>query len=98
MPLPLILGAAAAIAGIAGVGSGIHGAVKMKEANDTMEVANSCHKRNLARFEKQSNTTTTDMDDLGTLELEILKSFKDFSNTFEKIKNRPQFKELICSP
>ena len=37
MPLPLILGAAAAVAGAAGVGSAIHGGVKMKKANDTMK-------------------------------------------------------------
>ena len=39
MPLPFILGAAAAIAAVGGVGSGIHGAVKMKDANDTMKAA-----------------------------------------------------------
>ena len=39
MPLPFIIGAAAAIAGAAGIGSGIHGGIKMKEAKDTMEVA-----------------------------------------------------------
>ena len=50
MPLPFILGAAAAIAGIAGVGSGISGAVKMKEANDTMESADRQHKQNIERF------------------------------------------------
>ncbi len=33
------------------------------------------------------------MDDLGKLELEILNSFDEFSNTIEKIQNRPQFKE-----
>ena len=39
MPLPLIIGGIAAVAGIAGVGSGIHGGIKMKEANDTMNAA-----------------------------------------------------------
>ena len=34
MPLPFILGAAAAIAAAGGVGSGIHGAKKMKDANE----------------------------------------------------------------
>lgn len=92
MPLPLILGIGAAIAGVTGVGSGIHGAVKMKEANDTMKLANACHKENLARFEKQNETTSKDMDDLGTKELEILGSFEEFTTLFEKIKNRPQFK------
>lgn len=92
MPLPLILGIAAAIAGIAGVGSGIHGGVKMKEANDTMQSADTRHKRNLARFEEQSKITNEDMDKLGKTELNILESFKKFADIFEKIQNRPQFK------
>ena len=33
MPLPLALAIAAGIAGVTGVGSGIHGAKKMKDAN-----------------------------------------------------------------
>lgn len=49
MPLPIILGVGAAIAGAVGVGSGIHGASKMKEANDTMKNAEERHKRNNAR-------------------------------------------------
>lgn len=92
MPIPFILGAAAAIAGAVGVGTGIHGAVKMKDAKDTMEVADYRHKKNLARFEEQSKTTNHDMDELGTLELNILKSFQEFSDVFEKIKNKPEFK------
>lgn len=93
MPLPLILGAAAAVAGAAGVGSGIHGAVKMKRASNTMKSANQRHKKNLERFETQNKKTNGDMDRLGTLELEILKSFDDFSRVFDKIKNKPEFKE-----
>lgn len=93
MPLPFILGACAAIAGAAGVGSGIHGAVKMKEANDTMKTAESCHKRNVAKFEKHSTAANKKMDELGQLELSILKGFEEFSDTIEKIQNRPQFKE-----
>ena len=93
MPLPFILGAAAAIAAVGGVGSGIHGAVKMKDANDTMKAADSRHKKNIARFEDTSEITNKAMDKLGALELEILHSFNDFSDTIEKIQNRPQFKE-----
>lgn len=92
MPLPLILGIGAAVAGITGVGSGISGAVKMKEANDTMEIAKSRHKRNLARFEKSSDAANNEMDALGKLELTILKDFEEFSETIEKIQNRPEFK------
>lgn len=93
MPLPLILGAAAAAAALGGVGSGIHGAVKMKEANDTMKSADSIHKKNIKRFEDTSEAANKAMDKLGTLELEILHSFDEFSDTIEKIQNRPQFKE-----
>ena len=65
MPLPLILGVGAAIAGVAGVGTGIHGAVKMKDANDTMKLSQSIHEENINHFEKQNKTTTNDMDSLG---------------------------------
>ncbi|UWD50643.1 hypothetical protein NYR90_19670 (plasmid) [Clostridioides difficile] len=92
MPLPLILGVGAAIAGAVGVKSGIQGATKMKEANDTMKIADSHHKENINKFEQQSNITTIDMDNLGKKELEILESFEKFTKVFEKIKDKPKFK------
>lgn len=93
MPLPLILGAAAAVAGVTGVGAGIHGGVKLKKANDAMKYANEHHEQNMARFEKRNIETSETLDSLGKFELEILKSFEDFSKVFEKIQNRPEFKE-----
>lgn len=95
MPLPIILGVGAAVAGLAGIGGGVHGAVKMKEANDTMKTAEKRHESNIERFEKKSETTNKTMDELGKLELQILKGFDDFSNTIEKIQNRPQFE--LCN-
>lgn len=92
MPLPLILGAAAAIAGATGVGVGIHGGVKMKDAKDTMETTERKHKENLRRFEKQTEITNKSMDALGEEELKILNKFEDFSNLIERIHNRPEFK------
>lgn len=92
MPLPLILGVGAAIAGTVGVGSGVYGAAKMKEANDTMKSADSRHKSNIEKFESQSKITSNDMDNLGKKELEILESFEAFTNVFEKIQGKPQFK------
>lgn len=91
MPIPLILGIGAAIVGTVGVGTGIHGAAKMKEANDTMESAKRRHDRNMDRFETENKTTSIDMDKLGKLELEILNSFSTFADIFEQIKNRPTF-------
>lgn len=93
MPLPFILGAAAVIAGVSGVGTGIHGAVKMKEANDTMQSADYRHRKNINKFEDKSKKTNDTMDKLGAMELEILQSFEEFSDAIEKIQNRPKFKE-----
>lgn len=93
MPLPFIIGAVAAVAGVTGVGSGISGAVKMKGAKDSMDAAEFLHKRNMEKFEEKSDSTNKKMDILGKLELEILKEFEIFSDTIEKIQNRPQFKE-----
>ena len=57
MPLPLIIGAAAALAGAVGVGAGINGAAKMKEANDTMKAANERHEKNLKMLENKNKMT-----------------------------------------
>lgn len=92
MPLPLILGAAAAGAAATGLGSAIHGGYKMKKANDTMKDAEAQHQENIARFEKQNQDTTEAMDTLGKKELEILKSFEKFSAIFQRIQNKPEFK------
>ena len=93
MPLPLIIGIGAAIAGAAGVGSGIHGAKKMKDANDTIKEAQYRHEKNTQKLEETNRRTLKKMDKLGQFELEIVRGFEEFSNTIEKIQNRPQFKE-----
>lgn len=92
MPIPLILGAAAAAAGLIGAGAGISGGMKMKEANDTIEAAQSRHRRNISRFKEKQEAATKAMDSLGELELKTLKSFKDFEALIEIIHNRPEFK------
>jgi hypothetical protein len=89
MPLPIILGIGAAIAGGAGLIGGVNGAVKMKEANDTMERAKRRHERNVERFENQEKQTKKDMDSLGKFEFEILHSLKDFGTLTDKIANKP---------
>lgn len=96
MPLPLFLGIAAGIAAAGGIGTGVHGAVKMKKANDTVKSAGERHKKNVARFESCNTRTATSMDNLGKLEIDILASFQQFSDIFERIQNRPDFKDLVC--
>lgn len=92
MPLPLIIGGIAAVAGVAGVGTGIHGGIKMKEASDTMKLAQSKQERAIALFNTRNDETTALMDAIGTQELEILSTFDDFSDIIEKIQGRPEFK------
>lgn len=94
MPLPLVLGIVAGVAALGGAGSGISGAVKMKDAKDTMDMAKRKQNRAIEKFEKENKTTTAIMDSLGKMELEILSSFKDFSDLIEKIQNRPEFKDF----
>lgn len=89
MPLPIILGIGAAIAGGAGLIGGVNGAVKMKEANDTMESAKRRHERNQRRVKDQVSKTEKDMDSLGKLEIEILHGLKDFGTLTDKIVNKP---------
>lgn len=92
MPLPLIIGGIAAVAGVAGVGSGIHGGMKMKGANDTMKMAEAKQKYAVERFEERNTATIELMDALGKQELEILKSFDVFSGLVEKIQGCPEFR------
>lgn len=94
MPLPLILGIAAGVAALGGAGSGISGAVKMKDANDTMKSAKSKMERCQNRVDSGNKATTAAMDELGKLEINILSSFKEFSDVIERIQNRPQFKKV----
>lgn len=90
MPLPALL-IPAIIAGATGLVSSVRGASKMKEANDTMESAQRRHQRNITRFEKENEATSVEMDKLGKAEMEILKSFGEFSDVFEQIHNKPKF-------
>lgn len=97
MPLPLILGIAAGIAALGGVGAGINGGIKLAQANDTMKAAEKINNDSVQEFEALNTSTTEKMDILGKSELEILDSFQKFSDIFEKIHNKPEFKEIEIS-
>lgn len=93
MPLPFIIGGLAAAAGVVGIGTGIRGGVKMKDANDTMKSAQEKQKNAVARFEDYNEKATLAMDKLGEQELSILVSFEHFSDLIERIQGRPEFKK-----
>lgn len=94
MPIPLILGAAALIAGAAGIGLGARGYVKMSEAKDSLEAAKSRNDDNNKRLKDTHKQACEAMDKLGKKEITILASFKDFLDEFEKIKNRPKMEDI----
>lgn len=95
MPLPLLLLIGAGVAGALGIGAGVKGGVDLKKANDILEEAKKRHNYNTKKLEKQNVRTTDLMDKIGEKELKTLDSFKEFSNIFEKIKNKPEFEEIL---
>ncbi len=94
MPLPLILGVAAGLAATGGLGAGIHGGIKMKNAKETMEYAKKKHNSAINKLQRVNGKTTKLMDSLGEQELLILSGFEHFSDLIEKIQNRPEFKSF----
>lgn len=94
MPLPLILGIAAAVAGTTGVGLGIYGTVKIKKASDRLDEAKERDKYNRTRLENLNKSTCKTMDRLGENEMKVLSEFEQFADLFERIKNRPEFAEI----
>ncbi len=102
MSISILLLGASALAGAAGVGGIAKGGSQVLKANSTMKELQAQHQQNLTRLEKRNKECVRDMDKLGRKELEILKSFQEFSTVFEKIKNRPEFakvqKQGICLP
>lgn len=93
MPLPVILGVVAAVAATGGTGAGAHGAVNMKKASSTLKRATALRDEAVKDFELQNSVTSTAMDELGNLELEICSQFQEFSDALEMIQGRPDFKE-----
>ena len=102
MSISILLLGASALAGAAGVGGIAKGGSQVLKANSTLKELQVQHQQNLVRLEKRNKECVRDMDKLGRKELEILKSFQEFSTVFEKIKNRPEFakiqKQGICLP
>lgn len=94
MALPIILGIGAGIAALTGVGSGISGGVKIKNASDTMKKATEKRDAAIKRFESSNAETTKEMDKLGKKELDICASFQEFADVIELIQGRPDFKEI----
>lgn len=90
MPIPFIVAGIAALAGAAGAASAVKGVSKMRDANNLVESANRRHKRNIRRLEESNKEADRAMDELGTLELQILKASKTSPASLKRSRtNRP---------
>lgn len=81
MPLPLIIGAIAGAAATLGAGAGIYGASKIMEANEIKESAKK--EKAVKLYKDKESELTALLDPLGKNELEIVKSFAEFSDIIE---------------
>lgn len=97
MPLPIVIGVAAAVASIAGAGACAHGGVSIKKAKDKENEAKALHEECCNKFVEKGTLADETMDDLGILELETLGSFEEFSNVAAKIQNKPEFAAIDTS-
>lgn len=93
MPIPIILTAGAAMSGAVGAGNIIQGVAKMHEAGEKSKSANEQHALNTAKLDGYCKAANSILDSLGLLELNIMKDFKEFSDTIAKIQGRPSIKE-----
>ena len=85
MPLPLIIGAAALAATAYGAKKGYDGYQKHSEADEIVKSAQTRYDRNQSAFNEQEQETTFALDRLGTLEMEIGKSFSEFKSVADEL-------------
>ena len=95
MPLPLFLIGAAFVAGVTGLGVGLSGAVDMSDASEKLKKAKKRHQGNMSRLEGAQTVATQAMDELGRNEMEILSSFKIYSDLLARIQDRPRFEDVM---
>lgn len=96
MPLPLILGAIAAIGGAIGLGAAGKGAYDSYQASKTVKEAKKRNEANIARMNERNAQAMAALDALGELELKVQGAFGKYADLLARVVNRPKFvdKEL----
>lgn len=94
MPIPVVVIAIAAVVGATGAAAGVHGGTKIVSAHGKENDAKKRHEDNFAMLKDCGHLAETAMDDLGTLELEVLEGFNPFVDLVAKLQNAPTFDEL----
>lgn len=89
--LPLLLIPLAIGAGAGGMGMAFKGIDDIAGAKELCKIAENMDEKIQKRFKETSENTQLRLDQLGKTELKIIASFKQFTEAFEKIQNRPKF-------
>jgi|TARA_R110000851_G_scaffold68733_11_gene154268 hypothetical protein len=88
MPLPLLIGAAAAAAGLYGAAKGVSGAIDHKNAKNINNDAHSIVEAANRALEVQRKATNNTLEDYGQRKLRAFNTvIADFIETFQRIKN-----------
>lgn len=88
MPIPLIIGAVAAAAGIYGAAKGVSGAIDHSNAKDINDDARSMVDSANRKVEEQRKATNAVLEDYGQRKLRAFNGVvADFIETFERLKN-----------
>ena len=95
--IPAFLLIPALAAGAGGLGGIFHGINNLAEASELAKGAEALNEENLARFQKAQKAQQESMQVLGKTEMEVTSYFKYFTEAFEKIKNRPEIKDMVKS-
>lgn len=88
MPIPIIIGVAAAAAGVYGAAKGISGAIDHSNAKDINNDAQSLVEAANQKVENQRKATNAILEDYGQRKLRAFEGvISDFINTFGRLKN-----------
>ncbi|MCX7694304.1 MAG: hypothetical protein N2Z71_01120 [Caloramator sp.] len=89
MPIPLLFIGIAAATAATGIGAGVSGANKIKEASEIVENATYRYERAKEKMEEEQEKCTKKLDKLGKLKMDIwVKDLKRFITVYEKINNK----------
>lgn len=93
--IPALLLIPALVAGAGGLGGVFHGINNLAEADELAKGTQILGEENLARLKQSLEMQQKSMQALGKTKMQVSSYFKYFTDAFEKIKNRPEFKDLL---
>lgn len=88
MPLPFILGGAAALVGLAGVALAVDGMDNKEKAEKTLEEAKTRYKKSKQRLESEQEYTYNHLESLGEQYIEIARDFEKFEIIVDELLDR----------